>query len=40
VQLATPQGLRNIGPCAATLAHAEGLQAHARAVELRLEAAA
>ncbi len=40
VQVATPQGLRNIGPCAATLAHAEGLQAHARAVELRLEAAA
>lgn len=37
VQEASAIGLRNVGPCAATLAHAEGLQAHARAVELRLE---
>jgi histidinol dehydrogenase len=37
VQEATRAGIANAGPCAATLAHAEGLQAHARAVELRLE---
>lgn len=37
VQSATADGLRAIGPCAATLARAEGLQAHARAVEMRLE---
>ena len=40
VQEASRDGIRNAGPCAATLAHAEGLQAHARAVELRLERAA
>jgi histidinol dehydrogenase len=37
VQAASREGIANAGPCAATLAHAEGLQAHARAVELRLE---
>lgn len=37
VQAASREGIVNAGPCAATLAHAEGLQAHARAVELRLE---
>ncbi len=37
VQIATRQGIAAAGPCAATLAHAEGLQAHARAVELRLQ---
>jgi histidinol dehydrogenase len=37
VQQATRAGLRATGPCAATLARAEGLAAHARAVELRLE---
>lgn len=40
VQEASRVGIANAGPCAATLAHAEGLQAHARAVELRLEQAA
>ena len=40
VQEANRTGIANAGPCAATLAHAEGLQAHARAVELRLEQAA
>ena len=40
VQEATRAGIASAGPCAATLAHAEGLQAHARAVELRLEQAA
>ena len=40
VQEASRGGIANAGPCAATLAHAEGLQAHARAVELRLEQAA
>jgi histidinol dehydrogenase len=40
VQEATRVGIQNVGPCAATLAHAEGLTAHARAVELRLEQAA
>jgi len=40
VQAATPGGIREIGDCAATLARAEGLMAHARAVELRLERAA
>ena len=39
VQTASREGIRNAGPCAATLAHAEGLQGHARAVELRLERA-
>ncbi len=40
VQEASRAGIASAGPCAATLAHAEGLQAHARAVELRLEQAA
>ena len=40
VQDASRIGIANTGPCAATLAHAEGLQAHAHAVELRLERAA
>lgn len=40
VQEATCAGLRAAGPCAATLARAERLDAHARAVELRLEHAA
>ena len=40
VQEATTVGIANTGRCAATLARAEGLQAHARAVELRLERAA
>lgn len=39
VQMATREGIVNAGPCAATLAHAEGLQAHAQAVELRLRRA-
>ena len=38
VQEATAQGLRAIGPCAATLAAAEQLHAHERAVTLRLAA--
>ena len=40
VQEASRAGIANAGPCAAILAHAEGLQAHVRAVELRLEQAA
>lgn len=40
VQEATRAGIANAGPCAVTLAQAEGLTAHARAVELRLEQAA
>lgn len=36
VQTATRGGIGEIGPCAVTLAEAEGLQAHARAVQLRL----
>jgi histidinol dehydrogenase len=36
VQELTHEGLRAIGPCAATLARAEGLHAHARAVTRRL----
>ena len=40
VQHATRAGLGAIGPCAVTLAEAEGLQAHARAVQLRLAAGA
>lgn len=39
VQSADRTGLANIGPTAATLARAEGLEAHARAVELRMEVA-
>jgi histidinol dehydrogenase len=38
VQEATAEGLRAIGPCAATLAEAEQLEAHRRAVTLRLAA--
>jgi histidinol dehydrogenase len=38
VQEADPNGLRAIGPCAATLAAAEQLEAHRRAVTLRLTA--
>ncbi len=38
VQECTVDGLRAIGPCAATLAAAEGLDAHRRAVMLRLAA--
>jgi histidinol dehydrogenase len=37
VQEASAEGLRAIGPCAATLAAAEQLDAHRRAVTLRLE---
>ncbi|TAK38439.1 MAG: histidinol dehydrogenase [Lysobacteraceae bacterium] len=40
VQEASREALAEVGPCAVTLARAEGLQAHARAVELRLERAA
>lgn len=38
VQEASAEGLRAIGPCAATLAAAEQLEAHRRAVTLRLAA--
>ena len=37
VQSVTGEGIRQIGPCAVTLARAEGLEAHARAVAFRLE---
>lgn len=40
VQRATRLGLEAIGPCAVTLARAEGLEAHAQAVVRRLEARA
>lgn len=40
VQECTAEGLRAIGPCAATLAAAERLDAHRRAVSLRLDAMA
>ncbi|HSN00316.1 MAG TPA: histidinol dehydrogenase [Rudaea sp.] len=40
VQELSPAGLRAVGADAAMLARAEGLQAHARAVELRLDALA
>ena len=36
LQRASQLGLRNVGPCAATLAAAEGLDAHKMAVEYRL----
>jgi histidinol dehydrogenase len=36
LQRASHFGLRNVGPCAATLAAAEGLDAHRMAVEYRL----
>jgi histidinol dehydrogenase len=39
VQAVDPAGLREIGPGAVTLARAEGLEAHARAVTLRMSAA-
>ncbi|MDZ4812492.1 MAG: histidinol dehydrogenase [Pseudomonadota bacterium] len=39
VQELTVAGLAGIGPCAIRLAQAEGLQAHARAISLRLDAA-
>lgn len=38
VQEVSPEGLRTIGPCTATLAEAERLEAHRRAVTLRLAA--
>ena len=37
VQELSRAGLGNIGPIAVTLAETEGLDAHARAVSLRLE---
>ena len=40
VQAATPAGIAAIGPCAITLARAEGLDAHANAVGLRMPGAA
>jgi len=40
VQELTADGLRNLGPVAETLANLEGLDAHARAVTLRLESLA
>lgn len=40
VQEATREGVDRIGPCAVTLAEAEGLQAHAHAVCRRMETAA
>ncbi|EIM00311.1 histidinol dehydrogenase [Rhodanobacter denitrificans] len=40
VQEVSADGLRHIGPCTATLAAAEQLEAHRRAVTLRLEALA
>src|SRR5690606_5610727 len=40
VQSATAAGIAAIGPCAVTLAEAEGLEAHANAVRLRLARAA
>jgi len=39
VQAASAEGIAAIGPCALTLARAEGLGAHANAVAVRLEAA-
>ncbi len=39
VQSAAPEGVAAIGPCAVALARAEGLEAHGRAVELRLAGA-
>ena len=40
VQEASADGLKGIGPAAITLANAEGLSAHALAVQLRLRAIA
>ena len=39
VQAASREGILAIGGCAVTMARAEGLDAHANAVALRLEAA-
>jgi histidinol dehydrogenase len=38
IQTVTQTGLNNIGPCAVTIANAEGLQAHANSVLLRMRA--
>lgn len=38
IQSVSQSGLNNIGPCAVTIANAEGLQAHANAVLLRMSA--
>ena len=38
VQEVSPEGLRAIGPCTVTLAAAEQLEAHRRAVTMRLAA--
>lgn len=40
VQSATRAGIAAVGPCAVTLANAEGLEAHANAVTLRMQRAA
>jgi histidinol dehydrogenase len=40
VQELEPQGLRDLGPTASTLAHLEGLDAHAAAIDIRLKALA
>jgi histidinol dehydrogenase len=40
VQELSPEGLHAIGPCAMTMARAEGLSAHERAVALRMESVA
>jgi len=37
-QQITPEGLNRLAPCVTTMARAEGLEAHARAVEVRQEA--
>jgi histidinol dehydrogenase len=37
VQELTEQGIRNLQPTVSTLARLEGLDAHARAVEVRIE---
>ena len=36
VQEITPDGLRDLGPTAVTIANMEGLDAHANAVQVRL----
>jgi len=38
VQSASREGIAGIGPCAVTIARAEGLDAHANAVSVRLDA--
>lgn len=38
IQTVSQSGLNNIGPCAVTIANAEGLQAHANSVLLRMSA--